>query len=164
MQLEYYENADDMPIFNWAMINEKDKLQYIRKGNYGAPICQDDIIHWKSFCDSYREEFGVSKEYKEYIDTLHELNELIGEYIETGEEMIRNFITIKQSEVEGLKKHIDQTGEQSVFSAAVALHQHLGTNLNLQETSVRMFFAYLEELGNYVRKNRRKGSVPKGGN
>ena len=163
MSYEYYESVDDMPILNWAMINEKDKVQYIRKDNFSGEICKEDYINWKIFCDKYREEFGVSKKYKEYINTVHELNLLIDEFITTGNAIIRNSINIKQGEVEELKKHIDETGEQSVFSAIASIHQHLGTPLDPQKLSVRMFFEYLEQLGNYVRENRRKGHLSKRG-
>ena len=145
MSYEYYANVDDLPIFNWAMINENNKIQYIRKDQYNEPVVKEDIEAWKAFSNAYSDDIGQSKNYTRYVELLQESNELMAEYIATNNVSLLNDIKIIQSDIDKVKKEIDDN-DSSIFDMVVAIHQHLGIQLTPQTTTVRMFFKYLEQL------------------
>ena len=145
MSYEYYANVDDLPIFNWAMINENNKIQYIRKDQYNEPVVKEDIEAWKAFSNTYSDDIGQSKNYTRYVELLQESNELMAEYIATNNVSLLNDIKIIQSDIDKVKKEIDDN-DSSIFDMVVAIHQHLGIQLTPQTTTVRMFFKYLEQL------------------
>ena len=145
MSYKYYVSVDDLPIFNWAMINEDNKIQYIRKGEYDKQPVQEDVEAWKAFSNTYSNDIGESKNYTRYIELLQESNELIAEYIATNNTSLLNDIKLLQADISKAKEKIDEN-DSSIFDMVVSIHQHLGIQLDPQTTTVRMFFKYLDQL------------------
>jgi len=137
----YYLDTENLPLFNWRMINDKSDFTYLRidklKGSEN-----EDIQAWESTLDSYYKEFGLSEDYNVLLELKMDLALLQNDYAISGNTFLQNKIRHLTEQVQEL---IDRPVEGDLMSAINSISKWQGYRVNQKEVSTNEFMYLLRD-------------------
>lgn len=139
--MKIYTTIEEMPLFNWVKINEKNDLSYMiigsckkinnKKLREGFEIIKDEFINT----------FGVSEVYKKILEAQIEIAKLEIDLALTGDNFLQNFIDMRLIDIKQLN---EGATKGSHFETKMKLEKYLGFRLNEKEISVKEYYSYLK--------------------
>lgn len=137
----YYLDTENLPLFNWRMINDKSDFTYLRidklKGSEN-----EDIQAWELTLDSYYKEFGLSEDYNVLLELKMDLALLQNDYAISGNTFLQNKIRHLTEQVQEL---IDRPVEGDLMSAINSISKWQGYRVNQKEVSTNEFMYLLRD-------------------
>ena len=137
----YYLDTENLPLFNWRMINDKSDFTYLRidklKGSEN-----EDIEAWNVVLDSYYKEFGLSEDYNILLELKMDLALLQNDFAITGTTFLLNKIRHLTEQVQEL---IDRPVEGDLMSAINSISKWQGYRVNQKEVSTNEFMYLLRD-------------------
>jgi hypothetical protein len=139
--ISYYNSIDELPIFNWFAIEEKNDITFLLKDK--KEITPDQrallLVVWDSLIAQYIDEFGIS-------DSMQEIM-LVKKYIkilEIDQELYGiNNTTFIEIELERLKE-LSQKGQNISNNEVKAyVEKYMGFRLDPKVITVKEYFYYL---------------------
>lgn len=92
-----YDDFSKIPIENWEAVSKTNSLKPLIKRGL-PPKNIKDI--WHSLQDQYTERYGLTSDYKDYLDLITNSISLNNRFIETGKRSLLNQIHILKSDIE----------------------------------------------------------------
>lgn len=130
-----------MPIWNWWKIHETKDFKYLihnkKKVTKHAPLIFD-----KLYSDFIRT-FGVSDNYKEYLDKLKEIEIAKIDMVVENDRSMETFIEVMEVELEDIKA---VTSGGTYMETAIAVEKNMGFKINTKEISVFEYYSYIKSL------------------
>lgn len=144
-KLLIYTSIDDLPIWNWNKIYEKNDYSFLKIGRKDSQITKSEFSElkkaWEKIFSEYIERFGFSYDFI----AIHEQKKMIAllqlEFIETGDRSKITFIELAQKELSmmtGGETKVDFWKSKSI------LEKYLGFQIDVKNTSVAEFYSYYE--------------------
>jgi hypothetical protein len=137
----YYKSIEDFPIWNWWKVHETKDLKYLLKENKRLTKHSADIFD-KIYSEFIRT-FGISDNYKEYMDKIIEIDIAENEMILGGDSSMETFIDIMKEELKDLNA---SSSNGTYIDTAIAVEKNMGFKLNAKELSVFEYYSYIESL------------------
>ena len=145
---DYYEDIDELPLFNWIKCTSNE-LTYVRRDKNGTE--EEDIEAWEKIYDSYILEYGLSDMYKKLLNAMRKKALLEVDFIITRERFKLTEIEMQIANLDAMlmNKGSGITIEQSL----IHLSKWIGSWVNVKTITTREYFNLMEEYG---KENKRK--------
>jgi hypothetical protein len=134
-----------MPVWNWWQFHEEKDFKYLLKNKKRltkhAPVIFDEL-----YSDFIRT-FGVSENYKQYLDKITEIEVAEIDMALTGDLSMETFIDIMKVELEDIKL---STSGSSYIDSAIVVEKSMGFKLNPKEVTVFEYYSYIKSLEKVV--------------
>ena len=127
----YYQDLEELPIYNWWKIHEKKDLKYLIKD--GKKLTHHAAVIFDSLYSEFISIFGVSDNYKRYLEKLIEIEVAQIDRVINKDESLQTFIEIMEIELEEIK---NETMGGNYMDGAIAVEKFMGFKLNPKEVSV----------------------------
>lgn len=144
-KFEYYKSIEEMPIFNWLKVQEKNDLRYVlkkyrdaTKGELGQLQVAVQLMK-----NEYIDTFGISEEYKKLLVLDDQIRILEIEYVTTGD---RSKLTMIEYKSRQLKANIKTGVKADSGTVKIYVSKYMGFQVNFKEMSVKEFYSILREV------------------
>ncbi len=139
---EIYTSIEDLPIWNWNKIIEKQDLTFLYRieGDYTDRL----IPIWENIQQQHLDEFGYSDEMKSRERLMLKIIRLNCKFIETRNRVILNFIKVAQKKLE-LK---DLAGNIKFGKLLMVVTKHMGFRIDPKKFTVYEWYHTLNSLKN----------------
>jgi hypothetical protein len=104
-----------------------------------------------SLLDSYNEIFGFNKQFKNVLRMRIRAHKLRQRYIQTGQRSLINDIDQIEHEIEAYQKRFKNEEKTDFDKQIIRIENWRGFKIDLKNTSVREFFAIIEEYKTYIK-------------
>ncbi len=148
MQLNCYDSIYNLPVFNFDRINNTGDLTFLfKKKMFLTKFVKIKFVHkkleniWAKIYDEFIKEFGLSDEFKLYIEKQKQIINHYYRALCEGQRHEINFAKIKEMEIEEMMK-----AEQLRLPQLFAKLNKIGYNLNLRTTTVAEFYACIKDI------------------
>lgn len=143
----FYESIDELPIWNWNMVNEKGDFTYLKKNRINGQVTKEEYANlkeqWEKLFADYIDRFKFSKNFLTIFDKKKEIMQWQKQYAETGDKSVFTFIKFAERELAELEK--EKTGSDFLETKSI-LQQFLGYRIDAKLTSVAEFYTDLRRL------------------
>ena len=146
---KYYENIDEIPIYNWFKISETNDLSFMVKDKKGKFDKSTALKKYEQLYDQYINEFGFGESFEKNLLLRSNIVSLKIEKAVTGNNFLNNFI--RQAEID-LKDSMTMANRVSITETKVHVEKYVGFRLNEREVSVRDFYTYLKVMSKDIQK------------
>lgn len=146
---KYYENIDEIPIYNWFKISETNDLSFMVKDKKGKFDRSTALKKYEQLYDQYINEFGFGESFEKNLMLRSNIVSLKIEKAVTGNNFLNNFI--RQAEID-LKDSMTMANRVSITETKVHVEKYVGFRLNEREVSVRDFYTYLKVMSKDITK------------
>lgn len=144
---DLYESIDELPIWNWNMVNEKGDYTYVKKNRVNAQVTKEEYanlkIQWEKLFAEYIDRFKFSPTFLTILEKKKEVMQWQKQYAETGDKSVFTFIKFAERELSELEK--EKTGSDFLETKSI-LQQFLGYRIDPKLTSVAEFYTDLRRL------------------
>lgn len=140
----YFNSIDDILLYNWRKC-VAGELKYVRTA-LNAGNEKKDAEAWEKVYDSYLAEFGLGKEYEQYLTLKKELILKNCEFAISGDRFVLNRIEILEHEIDLL---MQKKGETDLDTAIIYVSKWFGSMINDKEITAKMFFKMSHEYEKY---------------
>lgn len=143
-KVEIYDSLD-APVIVWEKIHKTSDLSHllVKKKEVDHKLQARLDAAWEKMYNEYLEEFGFSDSFRSLKNKEVEIALLKCQLIQTDDRAFETEIEIAEIELEELKKGV---GESDFKEAKIAIEKNLGFQINMSTTSIRDFYAYLNQL------------------
>lgn len=145
-EISYYDNIDEMPLYNWRKCQEKEEYNYCRitpkEGGDEESTELEDLKAWDKIYDSYIKEFGLGKDFERIMELRREIAELQCDFIIKDERYILNRIKRIQRE---LMDFLERPVDSDTDTILTHLRKWMGTWLDEKVMTVKDFYKMLRE-------------------
>jgi hypothetical protein len=138
---------EDLPVWNWWKIHETKDLKYLLKEDKELTVHANDVFD-KIYSD-FISIFGVSENYKEYLNKLIEIELAETEMLLNDDPSMETFIDIMKVELDDIK---GASEGGTYMDTAIAVEKNMGFKLNTKEISVFDFYSYIKALEKQSKK------------
>ena len=143
---KYYDDIEDLPVWNWWKIHEEGEFKYLlKKGKLdeGAKRAFDKLQ------SQFIEVFGIDENYAEYLRKKIEIELLKIKVAKTGDRSYEFMIDIIEAEMKGLNKE----DKQGTFrQGAIAIEKYMGFKMDLKKISTFEYYSYVQAIQKAVKK------------
>lgn len=138
MELNFYNDIHEMPIYNWFMIGKNGDYNYLLK-DFGKVHNKDNHSLFEAqqmlLTQQYLDLYGVADEAKMLMIYYKRKIDLTCDYIITGKKILKAQIMVVQSHIDKLiPKEFEN--KESLERVLVALSKFMGYGVKGKETSV----------------------------
>lgn len=98
---------------------------------------------WELIYDEYIDTFGISDDFREYLDTKRKIAIHQADLIITGDRSLETFIEIEQVKLESL---FNRKTKQNINEVKVYVEKYMGFRLDEKTVSVKEYYTYLYAL------------------
>ena len=137
---EVYTSIEDLPIWNWNKIIEKQDLTFLYKSEGG--YTERLIPIWENIQQEHLDEFGYSDEMKSRERLMLKIIRLNCKFIETRNRVILNFIKVAQKKLE-LK---DLVGNIKFGKLLMVVTKYMGFRIDPKQFTVYEWYHTLNSL------------------
>lgn len=140
----FYESIDEIPLYNWAKINDGNlKFILISMDSDVTDLELSDA--WEKLYDDYIEKRGLSKHYKKLLSLMKQKVILQCDYIITGELFKLTELEIQEQKLNEMiqKDAIDISIEKTL----IYLSKWIGYRLDWKVITLNEYYLILEEYG-----------------
>ena len=149
MSYEYYNNYDEIPLFNWRKAMEKQLFKFVRL-DISKGIDAQDVDAWMKVYDSYLEERGIGNDMIYLLDLKNAKMELELEFAENGDNFLRNEIRRLNKEI---IDYISKDKGLSIDEILVHLSKFCGYRINQKEMTAKEFYILLDVYSSQSKEN-----------
>lgn len=141
MSKVYYDDIEEMPLYNWYKCQNGD-LYYIRLDcqQVDLPKCEQAF---KKVYESYFEKFGVDARFKNQLEVIKKISMLQCDYLITRDEFKLTQIEVESAKLEMLKK--GEATNVTLQQTLIYLSKWIGYRLDWKQISVSEYYTLLEE-------------------
>lgn len=141
----YYSSLDDLPIFNWRMINEKNDLEFLLKKKKKLTEKEQEKLKevFEIIYDSFIDAWGISDQYRRILELKRDIAVLQARMFLEKDRSIKTEIRIADHELNMLLNK-NENGKQSFSEVKAYVDKFMGFRINAHETSVNEYYGYLE--------------------
>jgi hypothetical protein len=137
----------DMPLDNWASVNETGDLRHMYKKYRASYIpTMKDLDNWFTLQDQKIKEFGHPGEYKDYIEQRKEYALLLCGYLETGNRSFKTEAAILEGDIEGLFNKGESVKTRKIVGYLI---KHFGTPLKMSKLTVYEYYNLVDTMQDY---------------
>lgn len=144
-----YSSIDDLPQWNWEQIHITGNLAYIKQlPTYrNVEIDKSETLQslWINIYDEFLEEFGLSKQYMDLLESKKNIARMKNEFIMTDNRSLLNLIKIEEMELEA---SFDKKRGMSFESVVVGIEKIQKIHIKVKEITVYDYNNYLRTLSN----------------
>lgn len=141
-----YLELHEFPLLNWIKCNEGE-FRYINRDLVSTEF---DVKNWAVLHDKYLEKYGISKEFKKYLDDKKRVIQMRDAYIQSGEKFILNEIRILELSIEN-QDRIFSNNKTTIENTLVWLSKWLGVALKVKDLTIVEYKNFMLE---YERTNK----------
>ena len=141
--MKYYTTIEDMPVYNWVKINEKNDLSFMLIGSTKKIDNKKLREGFEVLKDEYIDTFGISESYKKILEAKIEIAKLQIDMSLNNDNFLQNFIDMRLSDIE---QQLVKTENSSHLKTKMNLEKYLGFRINEKEISVKEYYSYLNEM------------------
>ena len=135
---KFYKDIDEMPIYNFEMINKTGNLQYLAKRDYKKVKVDKSLeVIWENIYNEYLQEFGINENFVMYLKYKLEAIKYYNNAYNKGLRHEINFAKLAEKNAEEL---INDGSDISVGDIASVMAKNMGFRINIKEISVREFY------------------------
>jgi len=146
----YYENIDEMPVYNWFKIAETADLKFMKASSRTKFDPKIASKKYEEIQRQYFDEFGFGESYEKTLITRANIVNLKIEKAITGNNFLINFI--KQAEID-LKDSFRHAEKINILETKIHVEKYIGFRLNDREVSVKEFYTYLNVMSKDTNKS-----------
>lgn len=143
--LNYYSSLDEMPIYNWRMINETNNLEFLlkkkKKLSEREILILEDVF--ATLYDSFLDTFGISDTYRRMLELKRDIAVLQARMVIENDRSLRTDIRIADYELKELNKKGSES-KQTFIEVKAYIEKFMGFRINQYETSVTEYYSYLD--------------------
>jgi predicted Mrr-cat superfamily restriction endonuclease len=149
LRKEYFNNIDELPIWNWWKVAETSNLIYLQKN---VDYTKEDYTIkafnlWNDLQNQYLNEFGITEEFRQILALKKRWIAKKSDYIITGNRFNLTEIDIIEAEIsETMNDKIKVDKEDTI----IVLEQKLSFPLDEKKLSVKKYYNYI----NHFSKNK----------
>jgi hypothetical protein len=144
MQEIFYESIEEIPLYNWAKINEGNLKFILLKIDTEVNELQLSEA-WEKLYDDYIVKRGLSKHYQKLLTLMKQKTVLECDYIITGELFKLTEIEIQE---EKLREMIQKDAvDISIEKTLIYLSKWIGYRLDWKVITLNEYYLILEEYG-----------------
>jgi len=137
-----YKTIYDLPVWNFDMINKTGKFFYLYKDENKHNDENNDKhleLIWEDLYDEFIKKFGVSEEFKKYINLKVQEMEILYDVYIKDEKWKMPFAIIKNREAEEIFSSTSNNGS-SIYAI---VSKYMGFRVVPKEVTVNEFYEYL---------------------
>jgi hypothetical protein len=142
-----------MPMFNWSKVFHHNMPEFLCRNTLDFHRFSDKEIIESIDCllDNYNETFGFNKRFKNVLRLRIRAHKLRQKYIQTGQRHLINDIDQLELEIENYNKRFKNEEKTDFDKQLIRIENWRGFKINLKQTSVREFFAIIEEYKSHIK-------------
>jgi hypothetical protein len=141
---KYYISIDEMPLYNWHKCNAGElNYVFLDPAEQGTEEQKNEIFD--NIYQTYIDQFGISKDYKNLLEIMKKKAILQCNYIETKDRFKLTEIEIQDAKLEAYKKK--NSNPTSLEKTLIKLSKFMGFRLNWKEITVTEYFNILDQYG-----------------
>tara|TARA_R110002153_G_scaffold32752_15_gene99115 strand:+ start:3182 stop:3643 length:462 start_codon:yes stop_codon:yes gene_type:complete len=137
----YYNNIDELPLFNWRKCQEKQSFEFTRK-NIKKGNSKSDRSAWEIIYDSYLLEFGIGKDMERIVSLKLEIAELQIRFVETNEGFLRNQIRELKRELE---EFLNRENDSDTNTILTYLRKWMNQWIDPKKITVQEFYYLIRD-------------------
>ena len=139
---KYYKNINELPIFNFDVINRTHEYQYLMKDYEEAAPPNINLERlWIKIYDEFLDRFGLSEKYEDWMRIKVEAVRLYREAYIDGQRHLRTLAKVKWLEADELMQGIEM---ENLSIVAARLSKYMGFGINIMTTSVSDFYSFMK--------------------
>lgn len=153
--MDYWDDIEEMPIFNYHKVSTTGELKYMAKGE-GAIDQRKALDAYDNVRQQYYDAYGMDYSLIDYYNNLKRVTELKAKLVETGERFLINEIRIKEREIEEFENQKGVSHSQIYAS----ISKYMGYRFDPKKESV---VSYKEALNMIERESEQMKKIKKDG-
>lgn len=159
--LPYYNSIKNIPIHSFDELQKggDNVLKHLWKDPDNAPKSKKykwyhHVLHflrikrkinlveiWQNIYDEYINTFGWSNKFDVYILITQDANNLLAQYVATGDRSRLSLARSREAEAQAL---IKSTGEVSLAEMSAAVTKHMGIKVDIMKDTAYQFYSYVK--------------------
>lgn len=150
-KLEYYKSLDEMPIANWFKIQQTNDLKYllVKTRKVSTKEVSELEKGLKKLSNEYIDTFGISDEYRQILELSRDIEVLKIDFILTQDRSLLTMIEIKKDQLKAISK---SNNKSDLNKLKMHVNKFMGYSVDMNKTSVKEFYTYLEGLKEEVKQ------------
>ena len=151
MRLKYYEEIEEMPVYNWFKFNSTGDYSWllIKKKKIDEKETVFLMGKWKILFDQYIEMFGFNESFLSLLEKRAKIARLIIKKYETGDNTINTLIKLKQADLDRQQQEEAVNPKTNFYDIKTYVEKQMGFQIDIRSMSVVEFQTTL----NTVNKN-----------
>lgn len=143
--IEIYQSIDELPVFNWFKIHEKNDLAYllVKKHKITGKMNEQLEEAWGNIYTEYLDTFGINNSFRQILLLKKEIACYELEMFIKGDKSIITFIKIAKWQ---LKKLLNEKPSSTIDEFKVQIERYMGFRLNTKEVTVKEYYTYINAL------------------
>lgn len=142
--MNYYKSLDELPIYNWRMISEKNDISFLLRKKKNINEKEKEFLknEFEKIYDSFIDTFGISDSYRKHLYLTRDITVLKARLVLEEDLSLLTEIEIAELEL----RELSSSGEnsKSTFNEVKAyVEKYMGFRINQYETSVSDYYSYI---------------------
>lgn len=144
MEDKFYTGIDNLPIWNWIQINEKQDFRYLARAisDYAAASKEAVERLWRAIYEEFLQRFGFGETFIEVMRHRIEIGRLKVMMGVTGDRSHQTFVEIAELEIAELLKPAGKP--MDFYRLKAYVEKKNGFRIDAHQTTVVEFYTYLE--------------------
>jgi len=151
---ELYDSIDELPIWNWNMVNEKGDYTYIKKNRINGQVTKEEHANlkkqWEKLFSDYIDRFKFSKNFLTILEKKKDIMQWQKQYAMTNDKSVFTFITFAERELKELE---NENKGSDFFETKAIVEKFIGFRIDVKSTSVNEFYTYIKMLHEKNKQN-----------
>ena len=157
MEVIFYTDLDELPIYNWYKISETTELKYlVKSGTYTEVNYNDAVELFEKLQQDYINLFGTNQDSEYLMVLLKRKIKLTADYILTARRDLLNQINLLRVEIDFILKENEEGSNVGIYHQLAGMGKFMGYRLPPKETTVSEFKAIIEEMLRTNKTNNKK--------
>ena len=154
IKYSYYKSIEDLPIWNFNNIIDKDDMRYLLKledyNNLPTKKLPPLDVIWMSIYDEYLNLFGINKKYETYLIRMKNLI-----ILEFEKNIDKSLETVYDRAKLEMYDNIPKQDDKSFEKQLLAMIRYFKVTIDIKTISVKQFYTNMETIQKEIAQNRK---------
>lgn len=143
-----YNSIEDLPMWNWNMVHEKNDYTYLRRHRINGKCSKHNyqLLYrtWQKIFDQYIATFGFDKNFLNILEKKKQIAFYQLEFINSGDEALQTIIDVMRIELEAMQPK--ENIKNQFWKTKATVERLVGFHIDAKVITVLEFHAYIENL------------------